>query len=113
MWLLALIALVALVALVACALGKSWGPFLVGLGFAGWGARLLLSGSYRSPWSEAGLLYLCGSVVEFAAAWEFWGWRGTEGGSLLGWRVMATLLGVAGSILAAGLVGRGVPIGIL
>jgi hypothetical protein len=113
MWLLAMIALVALLALVACALGQFWGPVLVGLGFAGWGAWLLLSGCYRSPWSEAGLLFLCGSVVEFAAAGEFWRWRGTEGGSPLGWRVMATLLAVAGSILAVGLVGRGLPIGLL
>jgi hypothetical protein len=112
MWPLAIIALVALLAIVACALGKSWGPLLVGLGFAGWGAWLLLSGSYRSPWPEAGLLFLCGSVVEFAAAGEFWRRNGTEGGSPLGWRVMATLLAVAGSILAAGLFGRGLPIGL-
>jgi hypothetical protein len=52
-------------------------------------------------------------VVEFAAAGEFWRWSGTEGGSPLGWRVMATPLAVAGSILAAGLAGRGLPIGLL
>jgi hypothetical protein len=112
MWLLAIIAVVALLAIAGCALGKVWGPFLVGLGFAGWGALVLLSG-LRSPWPEAGLLYLCGSVVEFAAAGEFLKWSGTEGGSPLGWRVMATLLAVAGSLLAVGLVGRGWPIGVL
>lgn len=100
MWLLVVIVLVVLLALVAIgasAGGKAWGPLLLGLGFAGWGALLLLGGN-RSPWPEVGLLYLCGSLAEFAAAGEFWRRSGARKGPSPGWRVWAALLGVAGSL---------------
>ena len=85
MTLLVIVALVALVAVLACALGQLWGPLLLGLGFAGWGA-VCVFGGYRSPWPELGLLYLVGGVVEISAAMEFWRWHGTRSGPRLGGR---------------------------
>jgi hypothetical protein len=98
MLLLVVIALVALVAFVGCALGEVVGPAVFGLGFAGFGMLLLMSG-IGSPGPAIGLVYLCGSVVEFAAAGEFRRWNGTKGGPPRGWRVWAALVGVAGSLL--------------
>lgn len=98
MLLLVVIALVALVAFAGCALGEVIGPAMFGLGFAGFGALLLMSG-FGSPGPAIGLVYLCGSVVEFAAAGEFTRWNGTKGGPPRGWRAWAALVGVAGSLL--------------
>ena len=98
MWLLVMIALVALVAILGCAFGESWGPVILGLGFAGFGALLLMSG-YRSPWPETGLVFLGGSVVEFAAAGRFWRWSRTDARPPIPWRTWAASVGVAGSLL--------------
>jgi hypothetical protein len=61
---------------------------------------LLLAAGHRSPWPEIGLWYICGSLVEFAAAREFWRCKGTEGGPPVSWRAISGLLGVAGSLLS-------------
>lgn len=103
MEILLVIGLVALVAVVASALGEVWGPLLIGLGFAGWGSLVLVSG-YISPWPEIGVGYLGGSLAEFAAAREFWRCRGSRSGPSVAWRVMAALVGIAGTLLVGVLV---------
>lgn len=103
MEILLVIGLIALVAVVASALGEIWGPLLIGLGFAGWGSLILVSG-YTSPWPEIGVGYLGGSLAEFAAAREFWRCRDSRSGPPGAWRAMAALLGVAGTLLVGVLV---------
>lgn len=98
MELLAVLTLVAILVLLACALGQVWAPLLTGFAFLGVAALFLLSG-YRSPWPEFGLLYLGGSLGEFAAVDEFWRQRGARGGPSAGWRLAATLIGFAGCVM--------------
>lgn len=89
---------VMLVATVASALGRVWGPVLLGFGFAVWEVLLGFGGN-QWQWATVVLLCLCASVVEFAAAAEFWKWRGTRNGPPVRWRAWAGLVGTAGSLL--------------
>lgn len=94
------IGLIALIAIVASALGEVRGPLLIGLGFAGRGSLVLVSG-YTSPWPEIGVGYLGGSLAEIAAAREFGRCRGSRPGPSVAWRAMAALVGIAGTILGS------------
>lgn len=97
MEILAVIGLAALIAIVGCVMGQVWGPLMVGLGFAGWGALLLLSG-FRSPGPELGLLYLGGSFTEFVAASEFWDAQHSPLGPSAKWTLTAALVGFVGTV---------------
>ncbi len=97
MGLLVGIMLVAVIAIIAAALGSIWGPLLIGTGFGAWAVLILTSG-YTSPWPELGILYLIGSVGEFAAAGEFWTVRGL-GMPSRGWRGFAAGVGLVGALL--------------
>ena len=93
-WLVVLGVLVAIdvlmvLAILACQRGLVWGPVCLGLVFAGVGV-------YSLSVPEVGLLYLGGSVAEFAAAREFRRWRGTEGTPPDGWRHWAAFVAVVG-----------------
>jgi hypothetical protein len=96
-WLVVLGVLVAIVAIdvlmvlaiLACHRGLVWGPVCLGLVFAG-------VGLYSLSEPEVGLLYLGGSVAEFAAVREFRRWRGTEGTPPDGWRHWAVFVAVVG-----------------
>jgi hypothetical protein len=101
MWIIGVIGVLALVAIIGTALGQLWGPLLLALGFAGWGALLLLSG-FRYPFPMIGVAYLMASVGELAAAWEFWQPASAEGPSA-SWRGGAALAGVLGALGAMGL----------
>lgn len=102
MEILGVMALIVLVVAAASALGQVWGPLLFGVGFAGWGGLLLVSG-YTSPIPEIGVAYVAGSVGEFAVAREFWRARDMPKGPSAGWRWVAVLVGIAGSVMVVGL----------
>ncbi len=121
MWVLAVIFLLALVAVLATALGDSWGPALLGFGFAAWAALILLSG-LTGPFPLFGILYAAAAVAEFIAAYEFGQWHGHQGARQAAgrgaprdpagdptsrppgeWRAGAALLGGGGSVAAFGL----------
>lgn len=92
---LAIIALLALLAVIGCAAGAYWAPTILGLAFL-LPALVLLPG--HTPLSVLlGLLYLVASIVELSAAHEYWTRRNTEAGPSRSWRVIATLVGIAGS----------------
>ena len=96
MELFVMIWLVALVASFATASGHAWGPVVLGIGLAGLGLLLLVSG-LREPIPVFGLLYLCAGFAEFAAAWEFIQPVSGNGASVA-WRSGAALIGFGGTI---------------
>ena len=96
MELFVMIWLVALVASVVTAFGNAWGPAVLGVGLAGWGLLLLLSG-LRGPIPAFGILYVCAGFAEFAATWKFMQPASARGPSV-SWRAGAALVGVAGTI---------------
>ena len=117
MWVLVAIALLALLAVVATALGNGYGPALLGFGFAGLAALILLSG-LGEPFPLLGVLYAAAALAEFLAAYEFWRWhdhpeaRRTAPGTRLpkvesrppqSLRLSAALIGAGGSVGALGL----------
>ncbi len=94
---LALIAFLALMVLIGCATGSFWGPSILGLAFLLPGLVLVLGRSTQGV--LLGLLYVVASIVELSAANEYWKRRNTVAGPSLGWRALATLVGLAGSAL--------------
>jgi hypothetical protein len=98
MELLVVLTLVTILVLLAMALGQVWAPLLTGFTFLGIAALFLLSG-YASPWPQLGVLYLGGSLGELVVADEYWAQRGVRGGPSAGWRLAATLIGLAGCVL--------------
>lgn len=81
-----------------CARGRAWGPVLLGLGFASWGALYVLDG-YEFQARAIGLLFLGGGIAEFIAASAFLRWGGDAGGPPHEWRRWAATVGVAGYVL--------------
>lgn len=93
---LAIIAFLALLAVIGCATGAYWAPTILGLAFL-LPAVVLLVGHTPPLGVLLGLLYLLASIVELSAAHEYWTRRNMEAGPSRSWRVIATLVGLAGS----------------
>ena len=94
---IAFIALLALFALIGCAIGSFWGPGILGLAFLFPALGLLTGGNTQG--TVLGLLSLVASIVELGAAYEYWKQRNSAAGPSRSWRVIATLVGLAGSVL--------------
>ena len=94
---LAIIACFALLAVIGCAAGTFWGPGILGLAFL-FPALVLLTAENTQA-AVLGLLSLVASIVELGAAYEYWKRRNTVAGPSRNWRVLATLVGLAGSAL--------------
>jgi hypothetical protein len=78
--------------------GLARGPIIFGLGLAGVGALLLRPGP-QSPATELGLMYLGGSLGEFAAAIGFWWFFDADRKPSRRWRIWAVGIAVAGLAL--------------
>jgi hypothetical protein len=94
---LAIIAFLAFLALIGCAIGTFWGPGILGLAFLF--PALMLLAAENTQATLLGLLSLGASIVELGAAYEYWKRRHTVAGPSRSWRVLATLVGLAGSAL--------------
>jgi hypothetical protein len=93
---LAIIAILALIPLIWCAVGTFWGPGIFGLVFLLPALVLLLGHSTQGV--ALGLVCLVASIVELSAAHEYWTLRNSVAGPSRGWRALATLVGLAGSV---------------
>ena len=94
---IAFLTVLVLLALIGCAIGAFWGPGILGLAFL-FPALVLLTAENTQA-AVLGLLSLVASIVELGAAYEYWKQRNSAAGPSRSWRVIATLVGLAGSVL--------------